>query len=232
MTEAFKALAATAFLLGSAGVAAHADPGLPKAEGSLSDERLREFLWGELLSMPKAKRPVVGLALSAGGMRGLAHVGVLQILERVSFPIDVVSGTSMGAMIGSHYASGASMENLWETYGQVRFGHGTNMNTVRLWRLIITDSLLSTKKMEDLVRRQIGDVTFAQLPKRFACVAMDITTGEKIIFREGNVALAVRASMNLPGLFKPVRYRHRFVMYPAGLCFRRNWMILINKKAG
>lgn len=182
------------------------------AEPASDDTLLREFLWEELTRLPKDLRPVVGLALSAGSMRALSHVGVIQVLDRAGFPLDVVSGTSMGAIIGSHYAAGASRQELWETYRRAHFGMGTDVNAIRLWRLLITDSLMSTKKMEDLIRKRLGDLTFGQLPKPFACVAMDLTTGEKIIFREGSLAPAVRASITLPGLFKPVEYRHRYLV--------------------
>ena len=82
----------------------------------------------------------------------------------------------------------------------------------RLWQLILRDSLASSKRMEALVHKGVGDMTFEQMKKPFACVAMDLKTGEAIVFREGPLAPAVRASMTLPGIFAPVEYRHRYLV--------------------
>ena len=69
------------------------------------DDVLRDFLWQQFVSLPKEERPKVGVALSAGGVRGFAHVGVLETLDNSGFPIDMISGTSMGSVIGSLYAA-------------------------------------------------------------------------------------------------------------------------------
>jgi len=173
---------------------------------------LRAHLWNQVLSLPPKERPVVGLALSGGGVRGLAHVGVIKVLEDAGFPIDVVTGTSMGAIIGSLYAGGLPMPDPADLPKYVNEVTITNPNKIALLRLIITDHLMSTKGLEEFIRKRIGDKQFSQLPKRFGCVAMDIKTGEAILFRDGPVAPAVRASMNLPGGFAPVEYRHRYLV--------------------
>jgi len=173
---------------------------------------LRAHLWNQLLSLPPKERPVVGLALSGGGVRGLAHVGVIKVLEDAGFPVDVVTGTSMGAIIGSLFAAGVVMPDPADLPKYVSEVTITNPNKIALLRLILTDHLMSTKGLEDFIRRRIGDKQFSQLPKRFGCVAMDIKTGEAILFRDGPVAPAVRASMNIPGGFAPVEYRHRYLV--------------------
>lgn len=177
-----------------------------------SDAMLREHLWQQVRALPVGERPRVGLALSAGAVRGLAHIGVIQVLEDAGFPIDVVAGTSMGAVIGSMYAAGLDMETLRSFPDHLTLSSGSNFSTIRLFRLLISDSLMSTKKFEKVIHRWIGDKKFHETLKPFACVAMDLRTGEKIIFRDGPLAPAVRASMNLPGLFAPVRYRHRYLV--------------------
>lgn len=177
-----------------------------------ADTLLRQHLWSQIQAMSKEERPTVGLVLSAGAVRGIAHIGVIQVLEDVGFPIDVVAGTSMGAVIGSFYASGLSMEILRSFPDQMTLSSGNNLNTIRLFKLLINDSLLSNKKFEEVMHKWIGDKRFDQTDKPFACVAMDLRTGEKIIFREGKLAPAVRASWSLPGLFKPVHYRHRYLV--------------------
>ncbi|MFA5137595.1 MAG: patatin-like phospholipase family protein [Elusimicrobiota bacterium] len=188
--------------------AAAGDPAAP----SPSDALLREHLWAQLRSLPPDKRPKVGVALSAGAVRGLAHVGVLQVLEDAGFPVDAVAGTSMGAVVGSLYAAGLDMAKLRTLPDRLTFSAGSNFNAIRLFQLFMADSLIDTRKFELFLKNEIGDKRFDQTPTPFACVAMDLLTGEKIIFREGPLAPAVRASSNLPGLFKPVVYRHRYLV--------------------
>lgn len=177
-----------------------------------SDALLRDHLWRDVVSRPKGRRPVVGLVLSAGSLRATAHVGVISVLENAGFPVDVVAGTSMGAVIGSLYAGGRPVSRLKEIATSLKTNSGSNLNTVRLISLILSDKLLSSKKTEDLISGELSGLRFEQMPKPFACVAMDLYTGEAIIFREGDVAPAVRASMNLPGIFEPVAYRHRYLV--------------------
>ncbi len=176
------------------------------------DALLRDHLWRQLTALPKAERPTVGLVLSAGALRGLTHVGVLQVLEDAGFPIDVVAGTSAGAVIGAFYTAGVPMARLWDIKNRVNLGSGSNYNSVRLVTLVLADSLLSTSNMEKIIVEELGDIQFHQLRKPFGCVAMDLKTGEKIVFRSGPLAPAVRSSMNLPGIFEPVVYRHRYLV--------------------
>jgi len=184
----------------------------PTASAEVSDPLLREHLFHQVRTMPAGERPKVGLVLSAGSIRGLAHVGVINVLEDAGFPVDVVAGTSMGAVVGSLYVGGLSNEELWKVGSGIRMDSGSNLSKVRLFQLLINDSLMSTEPLEEMLRASFGDVGFHELKKPFACVAMDIRTGEKVIFRDGPLAPAVRASMNLPGLFKPVLYRHRYLV--------------------
>ena len=177
-----------------------------------ADNLLRAHLWRELISRPVSRRPRVGLVLSAGSTRATAHVGVIQVLEQAGFPIDAVAGTSMGAIVGSMYCAGLPVKRLWQIAAGMNRNTGTNLDSFHLVSLIVADSLLSSKRADKLVRDAIGGLRFDQLAKPFACVAMDIHTGESVIFREGDVASAVRASLNLPGLFVPVEYRQRFLV--------------------
>lgn len=176
------------------------------------DAMVREHLWRELVSRPPERRPKVGLVLSAGSIRGVAHVGVIQVLEQAGFPIDMVAGTSMGAVFGGLYAAGRPLKRLREIAEGLTVRTGTNVDTVHVLSMLLTESLFSSENTEKLIRAEIKGLRFDQLAKPFACPAMDIYTGENIIFREGDVASAVRASMNLPGIFEPVQYRHRFLV--------------------
>jgi NTE family protein len=157
-----------------------------------ADALLRDHLWREVRRAPPERRPKVGLVLSAGSLRGTAHVGVIKVLEETGFPIDVVAGTSMGSVVGAMYAGG--------------------LNPRTLVSFLLFNQLLSSEKTELMVRKNLGGLRFDQLKKPFACVAMDVYTGEAITFREGDVALAVRASMYLPGIFAPLEYRHRYLV--------------------
>ena len=177
-----------------------------------SDALLRDHLWRAFNELPKEQRPKMGLVLSAGSLRATAHVGVIYALENAGFAFDVVAGTSMGAIIGALYAAGRPVRDLWKIAEGIKLDSGNNLDTLSLVRLIISDRLLSSEKTERFVRTHIGDKRFEDLPRPFACVAMDLYSGEPIIFREGDVASAVRASMNLPGIFQPVEYRHRFLV--------------------
>lgn len=179
-----------------------------------SDEDIaREFLWEKLIRMPAAARPRVGVALSGGGARGFAHVGVLEVLTDAGFPVDCLSGTSMGAVVGAFYSSGVPISRMWELGKNITLSSvSSDFKPVHLLRLIIADKLLSSRGMENFIVKNIGDRRFDQLNIPFASVAMDFKTGEKVLFREGSVALAVRASMNLPGVFTPVEYRHRYLV--------------------
>lgn len=177
------------------------------------DELVRDFLWAEFQDLPLEKRPKVGLTLSGGGARGFAHVGFLEALSAAGFPIDGISGTSMGAVVGSLYSAGYPMEQLWELGRRATFSYATkDFNKIGMLKLILRDKLMSSDEMENFITERIGDITFEQLKIPFSCVAMDIRTGETIVFREGPLAIAVRSSMNLPGIFKPVEYRHRYLV--------------------
>ncbi len=177
-----------------------------------ADGLLRDHLWREVRRAPVGRRPKVGLVLSAGSLRGVAHVGVIRVLENAGFPIDVVAGTSMGSVVGSFYAGGIPLERMWKIASHLRVDSGNNLSTRSLLTLLLFDRLLSSENTEKMIRLTLHGMTFDQMRKPFACVSMDIYTGEAIIFRDGDVATAVRASMNLPGIFQPLEYRHRFLV--------------------
>jgi len=177
-----------------------------------SEALLRDHLWREVRQAPSGRRPKVGLVLSAGSLRGVAHVGVISALEDAGFPIDYVAGTSMGAVVGAMYAAGLPLKRIFEWTSTINVGTGNDLSSARLISLLLFDKLLSSEKTEVMLRKGIGSIRFDQTLKPFACVAMDVYTGEAIIFRDGDVAKAVRASMNLPGIFKPLEYRHRFLV--------------------
>jgi NTE family protein len=150
--------------------------------------------------------------LGGGGARGLAHIGVLKVLKQENVPVDLVVGTSVGALAGALYASGLPIEQIESMGREVGWDELTDVSGARLLKLVVSEQLLRTEKMERYIERYIGNKKFADLPTAFACVAADLKTGEKIVLREGDVALAVRASATMPGFFSPVPYRHRLLV--------------------
>jgi NTE family protein len=173
---------------------------------------LRAHLWRELTALPAGERPKVGLVLSAGSIRGTAHVGTIAALEDAGFPVDVVAGTSMGAVFGALYAGGTSLRRLREIAESLRLTSGNDISTPHLIRLLLFDRLLSSENTTKMIDQELGNKRIEQLAKPFACVAMDLYSGEAIIFRDGPLGAAVRASTNLPGIFAPVEYRHRYLV--------------------
>ncbi|QNB45957.1 patatin family protein [Thermanaerosceptrum fracticalcis] len=150
-------------------------------------------------------RPKIGLALGAGGAKGLAHIGVLQVLTNENIPIDMIAGSSMGAIIGAAYAAGADlqlMEKLALNLNQALF---LDVNLPRL-------GLLKGDNAMAIIRLLTHNKKFSELNIPLAIVATDIERGEKVIFREGDVASAVRASMSVPGVFNPVCINDRLLV--------------------
>lgn len=156
----------------------------------------------------------LGLALSGGAARGLAHVGVIEVLERENIRIDVVTGTSMGAIVGAAYARGASAAEL-KAYALDL----TWPNLVRLFDFspLKTSGISGTRRIREKLREIIGDVTFSELKRPFACVATDLMSGEEVVFTRGSVLDAVLASMSLPLVFKVPRLGRRYLV-DGGLC--------------
>lgn len=151
-------------------------------------------------------RPKIGLALGGGAAHGMAHIGVLAGLERAGIPIDVVSGTSAGSLIGAFCAAGWSAAQM-AAQGE-RFGWRTISRPARPGR----GGLLSFYRLEQFVARLLGDPQFAQLQRPFAAVAADCRTGAPVTLTQGRVARAVHASSAVPGVVAPVRVEGRLLM--------------------
>jgi len=174
------------------------------------DDMLREFMWQRFIELPKETRPKIGLALSAGGVRGFAHVGVLEVFDNARVPIDYLAGTSMGSVVGGFYAAGLPADKLWELGEHITLKTITpDFNVMGLFRFLFARKLPTSANLSKFFEEQLGDKQIEDLAIPFSCSAMDIKTGERVVFNSGPLAIAVRASMNLPGVFEPVEYRHR-----------------------
>jgi NTE family protein len=156
------------------------------------------------------KTPKVGLALSGGAARGLAHIGVLKALEEESIPIDMISGASAGALIGACYTKerkAAVLEEIALGIDWKRLARLIDLNLILLWK-----GFVQGQKAKALLHSLIGDVKFEDLEIPLAIVAADAENMEEIIINEGSVIEAVRASISMPVIFTPVRWRDRFLI--------------------
>ncbi len=151
----------------------------------------------------------MGLALSGGAARGLAHVGVLRILEREGIPIDVIAGTSAGAVAGAAYAWTQDTAHITRAVLDSRWRRTTSMLDLSFPR----NGLMKGKKIRDFfVSFFGGNIKFKDLRIPFACVATDIDTGEEVVISRGSVADALRASISIPGIFNAVKYEGRYLV--------------------
>lgn len=174
----------------------------------------------------------VGVVLGGGGARGIAHIGVLKVLERERIPVCAVTGTSMGAIVGGLYATGYDAEELEKIVGAIDwadmfvddpprqelpmerkdedFRHLLDLEIgYKDGRLGFPVGLVRGQKLMLLLRRLTLSTwrseDFDALPIPFRAVSADIVTGRKVVFDDGDLALAIRASMSVPGAFAPVK---------------------------
>ena len=190
---------------------------------------------------PKAdKRPRIGLVLSGGGARGIAHIGVLKVLEEMRIPIDCIAGTSMGAIVGGLYAAGASPADLeklvtsipWneaftdkQTADKLSFRRKEDREAdkidlnlgIRDGRLITSKGLVQGQNLNLLLKEMLLDTLeikdFDKLHIPFRAVAADIETGQTVVIGSGDLSEAIRASMSIPGIFAPMEIKGKTVSY-------------------
>ena len=145
----------------------------------------------------------VGIALSGGAARCIAHLGVLEVFKKAGIPIHVLSGTSGGGLVGALYSSGTySLDELIDRVSALNWWQVTRP-------VISRQGLLSSDRIRRFVHQWIGEMTFDQTAIPLALVATDLRTGEKVVLKEGPIATAVQASCSLPVVFKPTLYGGR-----------------------
>jgi NTE family protein len=150
----------------------------------------------------------VGLAFGAGSIKGYAHVGVLQVLERIGLEAECLAGTSVGSAVASTYALGSTSEQV--------AGYLDDVGGSAFRLTIPTSSLLSNAGLKEGVRRVGRNKRFEDLPRPLAVIAADIATGREVVFRHGLLWPAVLASMSIPGVYPPVRIG-RFTLVDGGV---------------
>jgi NTE family protein len=157
------------------------------------------------LSGPSAAIPSIGLALGGGFARGIAHIGILKVLEEEGIPIRVVTGTSVGALIGACYCSGLSIHELEKVACSVRF------TTFARWTLS-RYGFASNDRMVAFLDHTLKVKTFEELRIPLGVTATDFNTGQGVVFHSGSIVDPVRASCAYPGMFLPVEIRGRYLV--------------------
>jgi NTE family protein len=146
-------------------------------------------------------KPTLGLALSGGGARGLAHIGVLRALEEAGFKPDYLTGTSMGGVIAAGYAAGLNFTEM----EQIALDFASPRKLLRMADLTVPrKSLFRGERLLTFFDQHLHGCTFADLRVPLTLVAVDLNSGKEIHLREGSVAEAVRATVSIPGLLAPV----------------------------
>lgn len=141
----------------------------------------------------------VGLALGAGSVKGFAHIGVLQVLDEAGIQVDMISGCSMGAIIGGIYSVGTDLYMLEKFIKSIKLYDYLDV------KLPLAAGVLKGDRLQELVRVFTHDKTFAQTKTPFCCVAVDAETGKLDVLEDGPMHESIRASMSIPAFFEPVK---------------------------
>lgn len=144
------------------------------------------------------KRPKIALVLSGGGALGFAHVGVIDVLQKHKIPIDLIVGTSMGAIVGGAVACGRTCEEIEDIAENMRTKHLFDLN-------IPIKGVFSGKGALKFLKKGIPNIDMKDTQIPFICNAVDLISCKEIIFKEGNIINNIRASMSVPALFTPVK---------------------------
>jgi NTE family protein len=188
---------------------------------------------------PAPHRLRIGLVLSGGGARGIAHVGVLEVLEKLHVPIDAIAGTSMGAVVGGLYASGQSPEQIEATLRSLNWQEAFRDRPpredltlrrkqedenflvkfpigIKGGRPVLPQGLIEGQSLTEVLRRltlPVARITsFDDLPTPFRAVATDLETGQEVVMGSGDLTSAMRASLSAPGVFAPVERGGRLLV--------------------
>ena len=201
------------------------------------------------------KRPRIGLVLSGGGARGAAHIGVLKVLEELRVPVDYIAGTSMGSIVGGSYASGNTIDQMLRDISSIKSADlatdapprqdvafrrkqddllnyiGPELG-IRRGKLLLPKGVVTGIGLEAVLRdlaKVKGSVDFDTLPIPFRACATDIETGKMAVFRSGDLAAVMRASMSVPGAIAPAEIDGR-ALVDGGLT--RNLPVDVARKMG
>jgi NTE family protein len=162
--------------------------------------------WFRKRTHPQFKEPRIALALGGGFARGIAHLGVLRVLERNGIKVSYIGGVSAGSMVAAAYASGSTIDHIEEVARSMR------LKDVARWT-ISRFGLADTDRMVVFLKRLLQTDRFENMRIPLAVVASDLCTGKPVVFRNsGDVTTAIRASCAYPGLYQPVRHEGRWLV--------------------
>lgn len=156
-----------------------------------------------IITTPTVRVPSIGVALGGGFARGIAHIGVLKVLEEEGIPVRVITGTSVGALIGACYCSGLTLDEMHDVALNTRF------TSFARWTLSRC-GFASNDRMISFLTRTLKCKTFEDLRIPLGVTATDFNTGQGVVFHSGSVIDPVRASCAYPGMFLPVQIRGRY----------------------
>ncbi len=152
---------------------------------------------------------LIGLALGAGAAQGMAHIGVLKVIEREKIPIDIVAGTSIGALLGALWASGKSASEI----EKIALVYKNKMKALQLIDLTFPKKgLIRGAMVRRFLTAQFGSMTFDDMKRSLKIVSCDIETREEIVHDSGSIVDAIMASVAIPGIFEPVLVKGRFLV--------------------
>ncbi|MED4203336.1 patatin-like phospholipase family protein [Neobacillus mesonae] len=151
------------------------------------------------------KHPKIGLALGSGGARGFAHLGVIKVLKDAGIPIDLIAGSSMGALVACFYGAGIDLNRLYTLSTAFKRKYFLDFTVPKM-------GFITGKKVTEFIRMFTHGKNIEDFSIPISIVATDLLTGDKVIFTKGSAAEAVRASISIPGIFVPVKYNGRLLV--------------------
>ena len=157
------------------------------------------------------KKKKIGLALGSGGVRGLAHIGVLKALEKHNIEIDFIAGSSIGSMVSAYYAATTDLAELEQIVLQNDW-----RTSLSLLDPSWSGGLVKGDKVEKMINSWFGDINFDNLKIPLAIVATDLKSGREIVFKKGELSKIIRGSISVPAFFKPLKYKN-YILADAGL---------------
>lgn len=150
-------------------------------------------------------RPKIGLALGSGGAKGFAHLGVIKVLLNEDIPIDYVAGSSMGAMVGCFYGAGLDIDRLYKLAKMFKRKYYLDFTIPKM-------GFIAGNRVKELIRIFTHGRNLEELDIPVHVVATELMTGDKVVFKNGPIADAVRASIAIPGIFVPEKYNGKLLV--------------------
>lgn len=160
-----------------------------------------------MITDKKGKKPDIALVLSSGGARGYAHIGAIEALEERGYHISSVAGASMGALIGGMYCLGQLAEVKEWLFSL------TKRDVISLLDFTLsTNSLLKGDKVIRTLKEMVPDTRIEALPIPFRAIAADLVTQREVVFSKGSIYRAIRSSISMPSVFKPIKVAHHVLV--------------------